>query len=346
MELTLMPLLLSDSERLALLTPPEGSLSVVIDTDTYNEIDDQFAIVYALASPDRLQVEALYAAPFHNQRSRGPSDGMEQSYAEIVRLLDRLGRSPHNVVYKGATSWLPAPDQPVASAATEHLITLARVPRPHPLCVIALGAPTNIASALLQAPDIAGRIVVIWLGGHPQYWHTTNEFNLRQDLHASRVLLDSGVALVRVPCVNVTEHLTTTKAELEQFVAHANAVCDYLLQSFSAYYPNHFARSKEIWDVGAVAYLVNPHWCESALVASPILTDQLTWSIDLRRHLIREVVQVHRDAIFADLFTKIRQVGAFVGGRRQCLDCMGTTALQPSFSEMLTLASIPSTRRR
>ncbi|MBE0698068.1 MAG: nucleoside hydrolase, partial [Anaerolineaceae bacterium] len=39
---------------------------MVLDTDTYNEIDDQFAVVYALLSPEQLQVEALYAAPFTN----------------------------------------------------------------------------------------------------------------------------------------------------------------------------------------------------------------------------------------------------------------------------------------
>jgi len=48
---------------------------MVLDTDTYNEVDDQFAVVYALRSPERLRVEALYAAPFHNDRSSGPADG-------------------------------------------------------------------------------------------------------------------------------------------------------------------------------------------------------------------------------------------------------------------------------
>ena len=56
---------------------------MVLDTDTYNEIDDQFALVYALLSPERLNVEAIYAAPFHNKRSQGPEDGMHRSYDEI-----------------------------------------------------------------------------------------------------------------------------------------------------------------------------------------------------------------------------------------------------------------------
>ena len=95
---------------------------MVLDTDTYNEIDDQFAIVYALLSPERITCEAIYAAPFHNQRSSGPADGMLRSYAEIGRVLDRLGRAPDGLVHQGSTTWLPALDQPVPSAAVDDLI--------------------------------------------------------------------------------------------------------------------------------------------------------------------------------------------------------------------------------
>ena len=39
--------------------PPAGKLRVVIDTDAYNEVDDQFAIAWALRSPERMKVEAV-----------------------------------------------------------------------------------------------------------------------------------------------------------------------------------------------------------------------------------------------------------------------------------------------
>ena len=66
-------------------------LDMVLDTDTYNEVDDQFALCYALCSPERLNVQAVYAAPFFNDRSNGPEQGMERSYDEIVRLLGKMG---------------------------------------------------------------------------------------------------------------------------------------------------------------------------------------------------------------------------------------------------------------
>ena len=93
---------ISISTRLERLQPPKGKVKMVIDTDTYNEIDDQFALVYALLSPEQLSVEALYAAPFFNRRASSPGDGMEKSYDEILRLLERLEMSAENFAYRGS----------------------------------------------------------------------------------------------------------------------------------------------------------------------------------------------------------------------------------------------------
>jgi purine nucleosidase len=56
---TLPPYLMT--ERLAL---PKGKLRIVIDTDTANEIDDQFALAWALLRPEKLDVLAVTAEPF------------------------------------------------------------------------------------------------------------------------------------------------------------------------------------------------------------------------------------------------------------------------------------------
>jgi inosine-uridine nucleoside N-ribohydrolase len=301
---------LSDEQRIRLLAPPAGPVRMVLDTDTYNEIDDQFALAYTLLSPERLALEAIYAAPFHNNRSAGPADGMRRSYDEILRVLERLGRPEAAPVHRGATAWLPERGLPERSAAVDDLIARAMAPGDGPLYVVAIGAITNVAAAILLEPAIIGRVVVVWLGGHPTAWHDTTEFNLKQDMRASQLIMDCGAPLVRVPCINVTEHLRTTTAELERFVRGRGPIGDYLSQIFEEYRPEHYARSKELWDLGPVAWLVEPAWCESALVHTPILTAARTWSHDPRRHLSREVLRVDRDAIFADLFRKLERAGA------------------------------------
>jgi inosine-uridine nucleoside N-ribohydrolase len=294
--------------RFERLQPPTGKLRMVLDTDTYNEIDDQFAVVYSLLSPGRLEVEALYAAPFHNPRASGPADGMEKSYEEILRLLSRLGVSPDSFAFRGSAGFLPDWDSPFRSEAALDLIRRAMEGDSAPLYVVAIGAITNVASAILIEPAIIERIIVVWLGGQPLDWPTAREFNLMQDLQASRLILDCGVPLVHVPCTGVASHLQTTVPEIERHVEGRGAIGDYLAEIFKAYSGDHFAWSKVIWDIACIGYLIDPSWVTTELVHSPILTDQLTWSVDRSRHMIRFATYVERDPIFRDLFGKLDAV--------------------------------------
>jgi inosine-uridine nucleoside N-ribohydrolase len=277
---------------------------MVLDTDTYNEIDDQFAVVYSLLSRDKLDVEAIYAAPFHNDRSSGPGDGMQKSYEEILHLLERLDISPQGLVHRGSPSYLPGADTAVESAAAADLIEKAMSGR-DPLYVVAIGAITNVASALLLEPGIMEHIVVVWLGGQPPHWPTAEEFNLQQDPHASRLIFDCGVPLVYIPCTGVASHLLTTVPEVERHVEGKGPIGEYLASIFKEYHDDHFAWSKVIWDIACIGWCLNPEWVPTELIPSPILTDQLTWRVDQSRHQIRGATYVHRDPIFGDLFTKL-----------------------------------------
>jgi purine nucleosidase len=173
------------------------------------------------------------------------------------------------------------------------------------LYVTAIGAITNVASAILMEPRIIERIVVVWLGGHSLHWPHTKEFNLMQDVHASRIILNSGVPLVLVPCEGVTTHLASTTPEMEKYVQPLGEIGAFLFQRFYEYTDDHFAYSKVVWDMAAIAYLLNENWTPSQIVHSPVLTDQLTWSVDRSRHFIRYVDRLHRDAIFKDFFQKL-----------------------------------------
>lgn len=291
------------------LQPPAAPVRMVLDTDTYNEIDDQFAVVYSLLSPERLRVEALYAAPFHNARSSSPGDGMEKSFDEIGRLLDRLPSIAPSIggfALRGAEQWLADEKTPVESDATADLIDRALAsPLDDPLYVVAIGAITNVASALLLNPDIRQHIVVVWLGGHARHWPHTREFNLQQDIAASRVVLDCGVPLARFPCMGVVSHLHTTLPEMAAHVQGKGAIGDYLYEIYRQYHTDQFAYSKQIWDIAPIGWLVNSQWAQMELVSSPRLTEEISWSFDETRHKVSCARYVNRDAIFRDLFTKL-----------------------------------------
>ena len=301
---------LDHSFRISRLTHPRRKIRMVLDTDTYNEIDDQFALTYALLSPDQMAVEAIYAAPFHNTRSDGPGDGMEKSYEEILRLLGFLGWPAEGFAFRGATEFLGDERKPQDNAAVRDLINKALASADDdPLYVVAIGAITNVAAALLLEPEIIKKIVVVWLGGHNLNWPHTREFNLVQDVPAAQVVLDSGAPVVLMPCYGVTSHLLTTLPELREFIGGASPVGDYLCQIFEEYRPDSFGASSVIWDISTIAWLINPDWTPSDLTHSPLLTSQATWSVDRSRHLARVANFVHRDPIFRDLFGKIRAHG-------------------------------------
>src|SRR5207247_521446 len=116
--------------------------------------------------------------------------------------------------------------------ATNLVERAMRQPEGEPLYVTALAAITNVASAILIEPRIIERIVVVWLGGHPYSHYDTNEFNLAQDIFASRVVLDCGVPLVRMPCVNVAEHLRLTSEDVANRVRGRGAIGDYLADEY------------------------------------------------------------------------------------------------------------------
>lgn len=301
---------ISEAQRIERLNAPEGKVRMVLDTDTYNEIDDQFAVVYALLSKEKLDVEALYAAPFFNNRSTGPEDGMEKSYEEILRLLDRLDMDPEGFVYKGSKTYLTDLENPPSSPAALDLIERAKTASPeNPLYVVAVGAITNVASAIRLDPSIIENIVVVWLGGNSIHWPTTREFNFSQDLNASRLIFDCGVPLVQMPCVPVVTHLATTVPEMETYLKGRGAIGDYLLEIFKEYQADHFAWSKVLWDMTAVAWLIKADWTPTNLIHSPIVTDQHTFSMDDSRHLVRSAYFINRDAIFGDFFRKIEEAG-------------------------------------
>jgi purine nucleosidase len=142
-----LPLRRADTWYRRRLAEPSGRPRVVIDTDTANEIDDQFALAWALLAPDALRVEAVYAEPFSFAYRRAtlphapadappfnpPDEGMARSHAEILRVFDKLGLDAKGRVFEGSPRYMPRNGRPVPSAAAEHLVATARaMPRGEP----------------------------------------------------------------------------------------------------------------------------------------------------------------------------------------------------------------------
>lgn len=299
-----------NAEIIRRLEKPCGKVDVVLDTDTYNEIDDQFALAYLIKSDEKLSLKAIYAAPFFNSKSSGPEDGMEKSYDEIFNVLSLMERDDlKKNVFKGSPRYLPSEKEAVDSEAARDLASRAmQYSKEKPLYVIAIGAITNVASALLLNPAIKERIVLIWLGGNAYFWPHNKEFNLYQDVAGARVVFGCGVPLVQLPCMGVVSAFTTSGPELEFHLRGKNKLCDYLIdvttkEAMECYGGSTWTRP--IWDVTAVAWLLDGDFMYDCFKHSPIPEYDDKYAFDDNRHFIKYVYHINRDNLFADLFKKL-----------------------------------------
>ncbi len=276
---------------------------VVLDTDTFNEIDDQFALAYLLRAVDRVETEAIYAAPFFNSRSASPDDGMEKSYEEIGRILGLLDL-PEFPSFRGSDRFL---DGPIESDAARDLISRSMsATHSDRLIVIAIGALTNVASAILAEPEIVERTTVVWLGGHYPFWPHQDEFNLTGDVAATQVVYDSGVPLYVVPCMGVASLLLATSDELGARLG-GDGLSQFLLNRFIEYGSGRDPGwSKVIWDIAAVAWLVIPEAVKSFPLATPRIAGDGSYVHDPRRHHSRFAYELDRDVIFSDVCGRLR----------------------------------------
>ena len=300
---------MTNEQRMKNLSVPKGMIDVVLDTDAYNEVDDQFAISYMLKSKERLNTKAIYAAPFFNGNSVSPKDGMEKSYNEIFKILSLAGEKFD--VFRGSEKYLDDENTPVISSAAEDLVQRAKNYSPEkPLYVVAIGAITNIASAILLNPDIIENIVVVWLGGHGLHYHDTKEFNMYQDVAAARVVMQSGVPFVQLPCMGVVDKFAVSKQELEFWLKGKNPLADYLATNTIAAaeaYAKGRAWTRVIWDVTAVGWLLNDsdRFMQSRVIPTPIPTYDNFYATDYNGHPMRYVYSINRDSLMNDLFEKL-----------------------------------------
>ncbi len=297
-------------ERLRNLEVPSGPVDVVLDTDTYNEVDDQFALAYLLRSSSKLRAQAIYAAPFWNGKSQNPKDGMEKSYEEIHKILRLTGENI--AVFKGAEHYLKDEKTPAVSPAAQDLARRAMQYSPrNPLYVVAIGAITNIASAILLNSEICENIVVVWLGGHARHLSYTDEFNMKQDIAAARIVMKS-VPFVQLPCAGVVSAFTVSGPELRYWLSGKNALADYLAENTIKTAESYAAGrpwTRVIWDVTAVAWLLNDknQFMYSRLVPVSLPTYDFFYSSNPDGPWMRYIYYIHRDALFSDLVNKLTQ---------------------------------------
>jgi purine nucleosidase len=292
---------IAPAERsVARIPPKEQGLRVIIDSDAKNEIDDQWAIALAILSPERFAIEGFVGAPFDN--AWGGPGSVAASVAEIETVLDKAGMAGRWPVLHGSDP-LRYQFEPSPSPGVDFIIERALASTPEdPIWVVGLGAATNMASALLQAPEIVDRVVAFW-HFRTRWPEKCYNFNVFGDVRAARLLFHSPVPFV---LFDTGTYLRCPMEESAQFVAPHGALGRYLHEY--RYQSEYFQRAdKGFFDLGDIAALADPDlacWDETPC---PEVDWDLSYRFTNKLGSILRCYHVDRDRTFGLLYDKLRQ---------------------------------------
>jgi len=277
-------------------------VNVILDTDIYNECDDQFALSYLLKSQDKFNIEAITVAPYHHDNNISIQEGTDKSYNEVIKICNWLDFETENKVFKGSTDYVGEGYQE-SNDAVNKIIEVAN--KNDKTYILAIGAITNVAVAIQKEPSITSKIEVIWLGGHSFLNKDNKEFNFKQDVQAVKSIFESNVKLTIIPCRNVASNLRTSIYELEHYLKGKGKLCDYLCQRFYNDGVHGIQERRVIWDISTVSYMINRQWFETEEVSCPNIKDDTSYELTENNRKITIVNYLDADKIYKDLFEKL-----------------------------------------
>lgn len=277
----------SAPEKDAAETGADTRLPVLFDTDANNELDDQHALAYLLFNGATFDVRGITVNATHS------GGNIEAQYAEaerVLKLCDRFGKIP---LYAGADGnfetirdSIRQPDYD-GKAAVEFIIAEARKPRSQKLVLIPVGKLTNIALALMKAPDIRDSVRIVWLGSN---YPAPGEYNQENDIPAVNYVLEqqvpfevvtvrygdpSGSWFVRITPEEVRANLAGKGPQVSPVTGRHgdNFTCfgDYSVSLFDNIHMDGDPPGRSLFDLVAVAMVKNPAWGNHHEIPAPIL---------------------------------------------------------------------------
>ena len=274
-------------------------IRVIIDTDAKNEIDDQWAIVLALLSEERFQIEGFIAANFNNYHVDG-AKSIESSYEEILLLFNKMGIDGKYPVYMGSHA-MRYQYEPSESEGVDFIIDKAVESSPEdPIWVVALGSATNLASAYLKNPEIIDRVVFFW-HGRTKWPDKCWNFNVFGDRHAAITLFDAPIPLI---LFDTGTHLYCPMDESEKHVKPYGEIGDYLHEY--RYRTDWYQKpDKGFFDLGDIAALVDPDIAQWQVVSCPEVDPDLSYKFKGTKGKILRCYYIDRDATFKLLYDKL-----------------------------------------
>ncbi len=281
-------------------------IRVIVSTDAKNEADDQYAIVHALLTP-YFDLRGIISAHFGTHRTQNSE---QESYDEVMRLLDLMRWSGKVRVEHGAPHALPDKHSAVASAGAHLIIEEALKDDTHPLYVAFFGPLTDMAAALLLDPRInTNNLKVIWIGGGP--WPIGGrEFNLSNDIHAANVVFASQVEVWQIPST-VYRTMGVSYAELYERVYPFNELGRYLVEQVIEFNNKYNSAGpieyRSLGDSPAVGVLMYPDCGRWQWQPAPQFEASMHYKHTGQHRPIRVYETIDARFIHEDFFAKLAQ---------------------------------------
>ncbi|GHA16191.1 hypothetical protein GCM10007989_09030 [Devosia pacifica] len=308
---------------------------IIIDTDPGQ--DDAVAILLALASPEDLNVLGIVAV--------AGNVGLAQNAENALKIVELSGRTDIPV-YAGCArpmrrplvtaehvhgeTGLNGPDLPSPTIALEDqhgvdfIIETLRQEEPESVTLCTLGPLTNIAMALVKAPDIASRIAeIVMMGG--AYFEVGNitpaaEFNIFVDPEAADIVMRCGAPLTLLP-LDATHQVLTTRPRLDALAAIGNAagaaVASMLEFSERFDLEKYQSQGAPLHDPTVIAYLLQPEifsgrLCNVEIELASELTRGMTvadyWHVTDRHKNVTFMRSADAEAFYCLLIEKLKKL--------------------------------------
>jgi purine nucleosidase len=248
-------------------------IPLIIDCDPGQ--DDAIALMLAMASPGELDLLGISAVAGNvplvlteaNARAIRDVAGRSEVpvYAGCPRPMIKPLETAEYVHGKSGIDGanLPQPSRPVEeSHAVDWLIDILRNAEA-PITVATLGPLTNIAMAIIMAPEIIDNISeLVLMGGALSLGNITPaaEFNIYSDPHAAHVVFEAGLKLTMIG-LDVTHQARATPERLEAIRAIGNPAANSvagMLDFYGAQYIETFGEGAPLHDPCVIAYILQP----------------------------------------------------------------------------------------
>ena len=250
-------------------------IPIIIDADTANEVDDLFALSGALSEPN-FNIIGITASQFNTSPLASSNTALESKIIndKILKLA--------NINSIPSLLGSPSPISDISninnSQASNFIIKNARLyTNENPLHIVILGSCTNVATAIINAPDILNKIKVYYLG----FWHNPktnlynkNEFNSRNDPLAVNLLLNSLDLDLTIMTATTSQHLIFKRNELDVYLSNNNSLGSYLIDRWDSYdrWWNDEDKGKKqwiMWDIAIIEAIANNNYSQFELFDSP-----------------------------------------------------------------------------